>query len=1620
MKKAKRILSIILVLVMCLGIVPVAAAAEPGKTKTGISSVYNEDLRTLGLDTTTTALLKQAQDTDNSPYGNGKTSVIPIHELALFGDIYYPGGGYASVIYDDVIKSKKNAGPHYGPANYHFMADSPSSAVAVRSVAFDALGHGKDDCTAIVYALVKDKQTKIMLEVASPQNGDWETADFKLKGFRFIIELSTLPFELEPENAGAYLSIAAGNYDGDDLNTDEIAVYRPFYGLDKNGKNMYSGQIDILKPVELPKKGGFLSASYELCVEGSYNLYNQSKFYFYDNSAIGDAIFNQPNDTKYPKKDYWKYMYRIPAVSLETVTQEASDADDLCVTYSPAMWGGRTKELDIGPDGTEYKINAVSLYDSATAVFFWIDPLTSSQKKTWSDQMRWGWQEDYKASRDLNEGAYDQAKKHSGVDELYEVMTFGGAGAGDINGDGVNEVVIGGYLFANRQFARVPNYISSLYVDGDNVWSFSKNEYLTTYYTYDAAENTYRIVEQSGNWVSTRSSDYKKGTNIMDGVYTNYGSKDIIHGALDVTCFAERGTGYADSIAIGGIVCRFDNSTGTSACTPFKDKGLANYNFEYGTIDGIYAIPAEAIHKNTLSNASIQNRVFTESVAGNFDGNLLGQEQLAFAYIAKKKESSKYYTAYGLIYQKTVGDDVSKVKNTDKKENNYLDTGVAYYCWKGDENDNKAPISLSAVDIDNDSYIMRRSARPNDYFFSDPEIIAVLQAAPFFKDVKYGSTDGTTSFETIKGSTTETAHGVSSSLSVQVGAVAEVALGVVIGGSTYGGVSSEFSRTYGEGHTTSYSLNFTASTDNSVALVMTPVVRYYYEMYIPTEDKWEEVEVDLSHTPRASMVTTDKYDAVAALYGWEKIEGNILKNEEGVPETYPSTSKGMKDFYGGHAQGYGIKQDENYGSDNFVRLGNSGDSTITQKISTEKNDTTSTDWSVLAAYDDEMIFGSVGLKISATLGYTGSKSKTTFAGFEYSGSVVNLPKNGYDDYSFSWQFGHWTDSLNVTSTIGGKQVAQVQTFPVLGYLVTDVYQPIPPIRDTMLHISKNGANTLGLAWKANSGAVGNFYNDGYTLFRKQDGVYYPMASMDLSEAVDGWFNFIDVYAAPARKYEYALRPYAYTGDGTLYGDYISPIEGYTISDSEYAPEAEIVSEKSGNMQKLSVSINAVTEGDVGAVITQWQEYLPDKGGWIDVASGYNTLSITVGANEDMNRYRCRVTQRVEKEIYTTYSQVNIFGYVFVAGKSNPYTNKLGKSVVDYTIVYEDGKVDVIASENSTYTKYDVYAFGYDEYGSVFLEEDKYTRAQQSVSKIVNTDTIEINGGKSSYDGQVLSGVESAKALDVSKLVKAIGSAPLLNGGKTAEQVVAGLPKVSTAAISTNDAVSYAYNPVAKPETDAEIKIEDYNNLFKNPMAGMSSAFWTSSTSAASNNSYKINSSNAIIPVKSNSTNDLIAAVDKELAVTIKNNVSELFTVASPYAAIDDSMFTVAVANDVYGELRAAFIYGDKVWTEQSMFSNTYIDRVPGIVLPSVPINPSQPSRPSQSDWESLNDSQLSDLYDAISSETMQLEGALSNYQEGTPEYDVAYEKYLAASDYYIDLRTFIETNRPEWPYWPEY
>lgn len=175
---------------------------------------------------------------------------------------------------------------------------------------------------------------------------------------------------------------------------------------------------------------------------------------------------------------------------------------------------------------------------------------------------------------------------------------------------------------------------------------------------------------------------------------------------------------------------------------------IFKYNSADRTLDG-----ANTTHSG-LDLVLKDRKIINQPIVGNFDGNAAGREQILFTLSSGDGKAVNI----GGYYYKPTDYDSSKAtgsyQSTGKGKNVMNDTenGLRSCRW-GMNAWSIAEIALAAPDIDSDGIIADYQGK--EYAFNDPQVLAVMEAPPYFEDIEYNNA-GETAISFSKGSDSST------------------------------------------------------------------------------------------------------------------------------------------------------------------------------------------------------------------------------------------------------------------------------------------------------------------------------------------------------------------------------------------------------------------------------------------------------------------------------------------------------------------------------------------------------------------------------------------------------------------------------------------------------------------------------------------------------------------------------------------------------------------------------------------------------------------------------------------------------------------------------------------------
>lgn len=818
-------------------------------------------------------------------------------------------------------------------------------------------------------------------------------------------------------------------------------------------------------------------------------------------------------------------------------------------------------------------------------------------------------------------------------------IRYANVATGDINGDYKDELIIAGYYSGSNSDA-----------------------------TCTTASVYYKVVKWNGityNDSGWKSTDFTK-SDLLGRVVNN--EKQLIP-PVSLTCAATQGVGYAEQVFLSGCLYSVDSSNNLTLLTQIST------NREYKKDNGDKANKEEIFVVNV--------------VAGNFNGNRNGQEQIVYAFGMKHDDSDRYWYDIGYINKTTAGEtDASNPSGYWYGQEQVMNYESSY---NRDSNKSRASLylSLAAVDCDNDSTLVRYKGQ--EITWTKPEVLTVLQSAPYFQDLQ-DTRDYLDQAQTGYGKGTGESGTVTAGGTLKLGTYVSFEQDFSVFGVKIASIQAEAQSThsfeYGfeEVETTEVTINYSGSAgDDYVVVYAVPYVEYQYETWVPgyeipkdtteytewkneyvsdyltgkdanwaselsdqqRQDKidatatelgltagrkvagsWQPSTVSVPMTPQTVLLSVDAYDEIAEqTEGLEPIRGNILNSTPGEPSTYDS-----------------------FGTTGFTQIGKDQAVTTAEGSNTSVGGTKTKEQTHTFNYSYEFEAkagigaGGVTVGILAGFGANAGGGYGTSTSQSYTATVDNLPSDA-SGYSFSWRFGTREATLN------GNPVL------ILEYQLDNVHQL--PSAPRNLRVEEVTSSSVTLGWDAVPGA------GSYEVYQiSTTGKKY------LRETVPGTAtSYTDTNVTPNTGYTYCIRNVAKSGARSIYS---TQVQASTLTDSdgkfviEQQPgNDDIVSTYVGGTATATVQAKYLDEeGQEKTLWYYWEKYNTETKTWDEYQSGKNPTLTISDVTEDMDgdKYRCQVFYASNLYLYT-----------------EPVTLKIGKANSTTTLSSDQANQTVNAS-----------------------------------------------------------------------------------------------------------------------------------------------------------------------------------------------------------------------------------------------------------------------------------------------------------------------------------------------------
>ena len=641
---------------------------------------------------------------------------------------------------------------------------------------------------------------------------------------------------------------------------------------------------------------------------------------------------------------------------------------------------------------------------------------------------------------------------------------------------------------------------------------------------------------------------------------------------------------------------------------------------------------------NTLSNPWLCGENYVEYGAVTMDMNGSGYQQLFTSYYAE--DSLAYMIEY--LYEDApeghydLEGGFSGMKGADGKLEAYTKTETHKNEWvyhpdpeTGGFPDPETACCnyVTAVNCDKDTVILEYTGR-HWLTYTDPEVLAVIAAAPYFKDVDIISDydyawQNTTSWSRTEGS----GEGSTVQVDLETGAY-------VSQGSDYNEleVAALFTMEWVKetSKTTEYTLTFETSQDeDAVAFFSIPTEHYEYKIYRPNENGIfvpDDYVVSRPFQAVYQVLNLDYYESIRNDFNnLPAIRGEILTSTPGDPASYPSSASGYDVISQWNQDPAGVS----FGNGSITQ-----EITITEEQSESYNLGAAVDTQIGVGYKNDL----TGLEFmgGATLSLNPSGGWITYnlSGTTISGTVTNMPLQFQDyGYYYNWSL------FSYSARIGEARV------PVVSYLVNDVSAPPELPDDFQQDVERTTSDKNVLTWTYD-GEYSKFIIYKYFDFPVEGGLEIIgeyaageapyILKYDKNGVPRKEFYFEDTNLTPYAEYQYAIQverlgktpplsaPSALLTARTKAAKG-NPVLTVVEPDGTNDGTAMVYPDKNGYLI-AQVSGPGGEQGSAyySTIQYQWQKK-NDFGKWVNLDNETNQTLVRKSAGSDTaGEYRCRV------------------------------------------------------------------------------------------------------------------------------------------------------------------------------------------------------------------------------------------------------------------------------------------------------------------------------------------------------------------------------------------------------------
>ncbi len=686
-------------------------------------------------------------------------------------------------------------------------------------------------------------------------------------------------------------------------------------------------------------------------------------------------------------------------------------------------------------------------------------------------------------------------------DVIHRVVYVGQIAAGDVDGDRRDEIVVAGYT--------------------GKIEVTETGEFLDGRYEYDESNIALCYAKWEGNSFGLSKITVDGMTPFIKEGF--FGDSDQTLVPLSVDAAKLHGQYGKESVFVGGKVYQFSTEGATALYTHAFFEEESSY-----TITDAYV---EHVTSGVFGGPDPMN-----------DNKPMINEQFVFTIAEKDNSQNDYSYKVGFISVTTNRDTntASFADNTTTMNNDgYLveerSGGLKNGWGRADTNYGTALVPV-AVDIDEDGLLVKHTN--TTYFYEDPSVEAILQAAPYFDELgSWNDFGGATTYSVSVSRSLIDVWGYTHS--IHAGYKGSVGKDDVFELEWKIGYALDLDYSHERAYTTAYTTTFEAGPYDTVVVQRTPYICYEYSYVdingnLLTGDEAGTVVLMEAMQPVYFQLSVDEYnqfvDEYNAIAERHDTQGTTANGQtaETVGDSYrlvkitedilpPGTAGNPENYYGSIHGGEFISQ-------GTYSLGTNGGYTSSE-FSYEVEQSYTATYAHGLHFEVEGVAGAgVGIGAFASLSFqeTCGYGDATVNGTGTGGTVANITPSNYSDseqetlklYGFNWRCAMWKKSLMTDAQGNPYRDANgnPMQIPVVGYVVTNVKSPMTAPTGVNAYLSGNGYQVT-VDW--NPSASGGHTLLGYHIYRTCDEQEPVLVNTAIVPATES--SFVDTSALKSGK-----------------------------------------------------------------------------------------------------------------------------------------------------------------------------------------------------------------------------------------------------------------------------------------------------------------------------------------------------------------------------------------------------------------------------------------------------------------------------------------------------------------------